>query len=150
MEHPKTKVFRILTDNGSNMVAFVKPNCTDQLDNDDSDGEGDILKSFPSQESMESHSSSDFNHSDDDLESRTIAAIEESVTDFEAVEEIHQTTLTAENFKRLGCFIHTLQLVVNSCVLSFNTAVKKARQLVSRCNKSYKTTEKLVKKAGKN
>ena len=147
---PKTKVFRILTDNGSNMVAFVKPHCTDQLDNDDSDdGEGDILNTLPSQESMESHSSSDSNHSDDDLESRTIAAIEESVTDFEVVEEIHQTTLTAENFKRLGCFIHTLQLVVNSCVISSNTAVKKARQLVSRCNKSYKTTEKLVKKAGK-
>ena len=90
---PKTKVFRILTDNGSNMVAFVKPNCTDQLDNDDSDdGEGDVLNSLPSQESMESHSS-DSNHSDDDLESRTIVAIEESVTDFEAVEEIHQTTL---------------------------------------------------------
>ena len=38
---------------------------------------------------------------------------------------------------------------MNSCVLSSNTAVKKARQLVSWCNKSYKTTEKLVKKAGK-
>lgn len=51
---------------------------------------------------MESQSSSDSNNSDDDLESRTIAAIEESVTDFEAVEEIHQTTPTTENFKRLG------------------------------------------------
>ena len=71
------------------------------------------------------------------------------MTDFEVVEEIHQTTLIAENFKRLGCFIHTLQLVVNSCVITSNTAVKKARQLVSLYNKSYKTTEKLVKKAGK-
>ena len=144
---PKTKVFKILTDNGSNMVAFVKPHYTDQVDNDHSDdGESDILNTLPSQESMESHHSSD---SDDDLESRTITPIEESVTDFEVGEEIHQTTLTAENFKRLGCFMHTLQLVVNSCVISSNTAIKKARQLVSQCNKSYKMTEKLVNKAGK-
>ena len=96
------------------MVAFVKPHCTDQLNNDDSDDD-----TLPSQESMESHSSSDSNHSDDNLESRTIAAIEQSVIDFEVVEEIHQASLTAENFKRLGCFIHTLQLVVNSCVICY-------------------------------
>ena len=32
----------------SNVVALVKPHCTDQFENNDSDGKGDILNTLPS------------------------------------------------------------------------------------------------------
>ena len=65
-------------------------------------------------------------------------------------EEVHHTTLSSTHFRRLGCFVHTLQLVVNSSVLSSNTTVKKAKKMVGRCNKSCKITEQLLEKTGKN
>ena len=45
--------------------------------------------------------------------------------------------------------LHTYFATSSEFLCTSNTAVKKARQLVSRCNKSYKTTEKLVKKGWK-
>ena len=133
------------------MEPSFKPKYTNHSD-DDSSSEEDF-DNLHRQEDTENIGNQGFSESDNsdesDDESTTLAVIEDNVADFEMVEEIHQTTFTSENYKRLGCFVHTLQLVVNSSVLSSNSAIKKARQIVKRCNKSYKMTEKLVKKAGK-
>lgn len=118
---PKTNIFRILTDNGSNMVASFK---TTGL-NEDLDSSGNDLQCQPI-EINENINTSTSSASDDEVsDTDTTALLEESTANFEAA-EVHHTTFLSTNFRRLGCFVHTLQLVVNSSVLSSNTTVKKA------------------------
>ena len=59
---PKTKIFRILTDNGSNMVASFKPKYTNHSD-DDSSSEEDF-DNLHRQEDTENIGNQDFSESE--------------------------------------------------------------------------------------
>ena len=54
-------------------------------------------------------------------------------------------------YKRISCFIHTLQLVVKifESTPSFRSSLQTAYSIVKKVNKSCKATELLIQKAGK-
>ena len=141
---PAWKIFRILTDNGSNMVAAFKEHEVEssQADNEASDESDDeiLLLDEDCKEPLD-------DDCEDDSTTNTRLTIESEVNDFELAEESHQTVF--DSYRRLSCFIHTLQLVVNSNVLGCIPTVSKARRIVSKVNKSCVLTKSVIKKAGK-
>ena len=54
--------------------------------------------------------------------------------------------VTFSSFKRVSCFAHTLQLVVNKFdeAATFKDAIKRSHRLVSKVNSSTKATDKLI------
>ena len=98
--------------NGSNIVASFKATDSNE-DLDHSEDEDDIqcqpTEVSESSENIENHP--DYSTSDDDISDiDTTVLMEENIADFEAAEEVHHTTLSSTHFRRLGCFVHTLQL----------------------------------------
>ena len=71
------------------------------------------------------------------------------VTNFNECEDDHDRAFIG--VKRVSCFIHTLQLVVKVFDTSpaFKPTLQKAYSIVSKVNKSYKATERLIELAGK-
>lgn len=110
---PAINIFRVLTDNGSNMVAAFKNNqaneVTDACNHEDtmliSDCDDDI--------------------SDDELGFQADSASKD-ISEFEEKERDHNEVISV-SFKRLSCFIHTLQLVVKLFETSpaFESTLKK-------------------------
>ena len=78
---------------------------------------------------------------------------QDNIEEFEVNERDHNIAFLGY-CQRLGCFSHTLQLVMaefddNERLRSLKKVIKKAQALVSKCNKSVKVTEKLIKLSGK-
>lgn len=127
------KIFRSLTDNGSNMIkAFSEIDSSDVSGDECLDSEG---------------ADSDLDLETEDCASNSPA--ENEIKEFEECEEDHQQALL--EWKRNSCFIHTLQLVVkefekNPC---FKSTLAKAKKIVKKVNKSCRATEMLIKSAGK-
>ena len=119
-EIPQSKVSATLTDNGSNMLAAFRP-CESECD----DGE-------------------DVDNSNGDDEDAAPPDVYSLVLDFEDREMDHE--LTFHSLKRVSCFAHTLQLVVQKFdeVATFKALLKRTHNLVSKVNKSTEATEKLI------
>ena len=119
---PLSKVSATLTDNGSNMLAAFRT----QLSEDDDE--------------------SDVEDSDSDAALQDIDMLE---IDFEEQEIEHE--LAFQSLKRISCFAHTLQLVVQKFdqVTEFKALIKRAHQVVRKVNCSTKATEKLIAICGK-
>ena len=118
---PLSKVRVVITDNGSNMVkAFRQHFEEDDKDDDGEEDDGSVKEVEP----------------------------EASVQDEENFEDREMDHDITFKFycKRLSCFAHTLQLVVNkfSEERSFQKIMKRASALVRKVNKSSKATEKLL------
>ena len=139
---PTYKIHRILTDNGSNMVAAIKAQLvaeeredeTDNTDLDDDHTDEIDIDSDP------------LDSSNDKEDSRLI---HQDLENFEECEDEHNIAFFG--FKRSSCFSHTLQLVVrifDTCKGS-KAVMKRVQKLVAKVNKSTKATEKLISKAGK-
>lgn len=131
----KSRVFRVLTDNGSNMIAAFNIE-TDSNEDDDT-------------ELVEEQETDDEDDEIDDLDNDIAMRCRDERREFERLEEEHQNVFF--QYKRSSCVIHTLQLVVkifedNPC---FRSTLKKAKGIVKKVNKSTKATEKLIQLAKK-
>ena len=141
MQH---KIFRSLTDNGSNMIKAFRQFHEMELEDDSSDVSVD--------ECMDSEDNGDCDNVDSDSEKENdIDEIptEDEIKEFQQCEKDHRQAFS--KWKRNSGFVHTLQLVVkefkkNPC---FKSAVVQAQKIVLKVNKSCKATEMLVKLAGK-
>ena len=92
------------------------------------------------------NSESDVEDSDSDAAPHDVDVI---VIDFEEQEVDHE--LAFQSLKRVSCFAHTLQLVVQKFdeVTEFKALIKHAHQVVRKVNSSTKATEKLIASCGK-
>ena len=148
------KIFRALTDNGSNMIkAFREIElCLQEDSQDSSSSESSGPGDSEDEDSDSEDEDLDSDDEDSDLEKENYVTVEDEIKEFEECEEDHkQALLESVEWKRNGCFIHTLQLVVkefekNPC---FKSTVAKAKKIVKKVNKSCKATEMLIKSAGK-
>ena len=136
----RCKLFRILTDNGSNMVAAFKKSISEM------EKESQDVESEEEAENGVTQSQDQFNLADSEVEIKEEEGVE--IADFESCEIDHRIAFTG--WKRLSCFVHTLQLVVkvfeiNPC---FEPTLKKARRTVQKINKSSRATEHLLHLAG--
>ena len=113
---PLDKILAILTDNGSNMIKAFREQCFN------GDNEEDEISS----------------------ENEAISFDEEE-QDFESREVDHDVAFSLLG-RRIGCFSHTLQLIVHrfSIEPAFKQLLSKVHSLVSRVNKSSVATEKLL------
>jgi len=151
---PKNKIFRILTDNGSNMVAaFKRHSLGDDSENEDNFTDHDHVTLDPVDFETREVNSDDMSDSDEfDIglpqpEHNTTTEI----TEFEDQELNHDLVFTT-SYKCVSCFIHTLQLVVKIFEInpSFKSSLQAAYSIVKKVNKSCKATEMLIEKARKN
>ena len=142
---PSYKIFRILTDNGSNMIAAFKGDIHVQSFNDQEFEDDDAIE-------LDSNSSD----SEDEDEEKAVEVttpeepcIERALEDYDDHET--QCDIAMTLYQRVSCFTHTLQLVVHMHDASphIKSTISKAHKLVSKMNKSTKATEKLIKKSGK-
>ena len=150
-----SKLFRVLTDNGSNMVAAFNI-----IDEDTDTSENDIdCTEIEAQDNtseiednpiiVEGESEDLFEEQpEDDLDKMERTAGLE-IANFETCEEDHHRQITG--IKRKSCFIHTLQLVVKvfETAPSFKATLKTALTIVKKVNKSCRASERLVQLAGK-
>ena len=122
---PETMVHRILTDNGSNMLASFRQ----QHNNDDE---------------VELICDDDMNENESqDEDAVDVSRLQDELDNFEECEQSHRVA-----FMFTSCFSHTLQLVVNE-LKSRKALLTKVQKLVAKVNKSHKATEMLIAKAGR-
>ena len=139
---PKNKVFRILTDNGSNMVAAFKSLHTDASDNDSD--EEDFADHVTLDDDL------DFDAAQESGNELSDEYDLEPIPENDAIAFNHDSVFTTA-YKRISCFIHTMQLVVKifESTPSFRSSIQTAYSIVKKVNKSGKATELLIQKAGK-
>ncbi|XP_065895985.1 E3 SUMO-protein ligase ZBED1-like [Dysidea avara] len=149
---PDHKIGSIITDNGSNMVKAFKILQLQQKENMQSEGDDE----------------EDFELCDtDNVDVLDTGSLDDSLPDQEkTIEESHQQDMYEQErefdenefeheiafvgYRRLSCFAHSLQLVVSKfdeCSV-FRHTIKKAKNIVSKFNKSTKATEKLIGNTG--
>ena len=119
------KLYFVITDNGSNMVkAFQK----------------DVLISIADPESIDEE---DFDEASDSVEEDEDLDASEEI-DFETRELQHKIVF-AQMGKRLGCFAHSLQLVIQKVKENaLQPLMKKVHSLVKKVNKSSRATAMLL------
>lgn len=133
----------ILTDNGSNMIKAFNADLLHNLEEEDEGLEQDV-------EIIDEASGSGENFESTENSAREDIQDNAEIHEYENNEEEHD--LAFNGFcQRLGCFSHTLQLVMSEfdSIRSLKKVIKKAQELVSKCNKSVKVTEKLIQLSGK-
>ena len=147
---PFYKVFRILTDNGSNMLAAFKQDL--QLRNDD-ELMDDTLGLEIIDVTDEDNESNEITEGEETAAEDAFIALGQNQQDhsanYEECESQHDINLAS--YQRVSCFIHTLQLVVHTYDKSshLRSTMTKAQKVVHKINKSVKATEMLIKKARK-
>ena len=149
---PCYKVFRILTDNGSNMIAAFKgdihlQNVNDQEFEDDIAIEVNSNSSDSEVEDVEEDNFEEEAAVEDTTPEEP--CVERALEDYDDHETQYDIALTM--YQRVSCFTHTLQLVVHMHDASphIKSTISRAHKLVSKMNKSTKATVKLIKKSGK-
>ena len=149
---PYYKVFRILTDNGSNMLAAFKQDV--QLHkNDEMTDETDDISDLQIIDTP--GITNDNMQTDDEIEGEepvaeyTLQVDENQSGNYVECEMQHEIAFAG--YQHVSCFVHTLQLVVHTYdkSLHLKTTMGKAHKLVNKINKSVKATEKLIKMSRK-
>ena len=109
-EIPRSKFFRALTDNGSNMIAAFNRNQIEEVTNEDEDVSVNDVSADDCESELElvdvtfdEGESLDFNFQEDQMLAE--------IADFEQQEDDHTRVFNVA-YKRTSCLIHTLQLVV--------------------------------------
>ena len=106
------------------------------VDSEDEDGQKE-------DEANENDDDDEFNDEvGDDCGANDIAR---DIEEFDEKEESFDTVFSSEDYERLSCFAHTLQLVVSKFdeVRACKEAIKRAKKLVAKIKKSVKATEML-------
>ena len=144
---PCYKIFCILTDNGSNMLAAFKHDL--HLHNDE-----ELNDDTPDLEIIDvTDEDNDSNEISEGEETAAEDALglkqQDHTADYEECETQHDINLVS--YQCVSCFIHTLQLVVHTYDKSshLRSTMTKAQKVVHKINKSVKATEMLIKKARK-
>ena len=141
----ESKVFRVLSDNASNMKKAVKSyqDVTDEVLSDDEDE--DNLVNDTEDESSECDSEPD--NIDDDNEEDEVVDFTENM---EREAEDHHVAFRAQRLERIGCVAHTMQLPINRCINKkkrcFGAVLRKTRKIVKKYRKSPKAKAILRKK----
>ena len=141
----ESKVFRVLSDNASNMKKAVKSyqDVTDEVLSDDEDE--DNLANDTEDESSECDSEPD--NIDDDNEEDEVVDFTENM---EREAEDHHVAFRAQRLERIGCVAHTMQLPINRCINKkkrcFGAVLRKTRKIVKKYRKSPKAKAILRKK----
>ena len=138
---PYHKVFRSLTDNGSNIVKAFN-----LLSNDEEEEENESV-GVPSEEKL--YPDDDCDDSDSECLDDEASIEEEAIKQFEQCENDH--VIAFLGWKRNSCFVHTLQLVVKEFERApcFKSTLTKVHKIVQKIHKSCKATEMLIKLAKK-
>ena len=127
------KVFRILSDNASNMVKAVRDIQAMEEGDEMEDFEEDYIDSDDSDCDSEP---GDIENDDEEEEvGRFTHELEENLVD-------HERAFRAVDLERLGCFAHTIQLPINKCINKkkkcFGVVLRKTRKIVKKYRKSPK------------
>ena len=127
------KVFRILSDNASNMVKAVRDIQAMEEGDEMEDFEEDYINSDDSDCDSEP---GDIENDDEEEEvGRFTHELEENLVD-------HERAFRAVDLERLGCFAHTIQLPINKCINKkkkcFGVVLRKTRKIVKKYRKSPK------------
>ena len=127
------KVFRILSDNASNMVKAVRDIQAMEEGDEMEDFEEDYIDSDDSDCDSEP---GDIENDDEEEEvGRFTHELEENLVD-------HERAFRAVDLERLGCFAHTMQLPINKCINKkkkcFGVVLRKTRKIVKKYRKSPK------------
>ena len=154
---PDHKIGSIITDNGSNMIKAFKLLQLQLKTN----GESEQLEGLQDEQGLSDSWNTDASHTmdtgnldgslsdtddDEDMDEPQLQDVyEQEERDFEDVEYEHEMAFVG--YRRLSCFAHSLQLVDEFSV--FRHTIRKAKQIVSKFNKSVKATEHLIAAAGK-
>ena len=146
---PQEKIRAILTDNGSNITAAFRHwlYVTQEVDRESEEEEEEELGSVVASASPSGQSTE--TESVDEAEDTHTSDIEQEIEDYDQRELSFEMAFSLH--KRLSCFNHTLQLVVNKfdTLSSPKQVLRSAHALVRKFNKSGKATEKLVNLCGK-
>ena len=145
---PIGKISAILTDNGSNMIAAFK----EWVHSRGGGSEEEEEDSSQSPDASPSGETSDDADSEEDPDTfdqtSTSSDATKEMEDFDQQELEHDIAFSDQ--KRLGCFSHTLQLVVHKfdTMQSSKRALQSARRIVKKFSKSVKANEKLISRCG--
>ena len=134
----------VLTDNGSNMIKAFNADLLHNLEEEEDEKlEQDVELIDEANGSGENFELTE-NSTREDIQDNA------EVHEYENNEEEHDVAFNGF-CQRLGCFSHTLQLVMSEfdSIHSLKKVIKKGQELVSKCNKSVRVTEKLIQLSGK-
>jgi hypothetical protein len=160
----KQAVGKVLTDNGSNIIKAFRDFQSSEID-DESVYDYMKDKSYVDLEDNEcttgaddaTHTDNSDEDVDDETENRakcndtTIHVTSREIDEYDEHERDHNDVFSYNDYERLPCFPHTLQLVVSKFdeVKSCKDAICTAKKITARINKSVKATEMLRNLAGK-
>lgn len=144
--HIEKKVFRIISDNASNMIKAVRDLQAME--------EGEELKAFKGESSDDdsgAEESSDCDSEPDNIEDDDEVEIVQQFTgNLEKELEEHAVAFKTEDLERLPCSAHTMQLPINKCINKkkkyFGSVIRKTRKIVKKYRKSPKAKAILRKK----
>ena len=143
-----TRISRILTDNGSNMVAAFRENSQIIAEEKESkkeveEEEVEVEEVIAIEKETEVGVEDELHGKDEEMECDSSDILKE-IESFDTAENHHDSVFASLN--RLSCFSHTLQLVArqfDTCAFA-KKILSKVYCLVKRFSKSGKATEKLI------
>ena len=144
-----TRISRILTDNGSNMVAAFRENSQIIAEEKESkkeveeEEEVEVEEVIAIEKETEVGVEDELHGKDEEMECDSSDILKE-IESFDTAENHHDSVFASLN--RLSCFSHTLQLVARQfdASASAKKVLSKVYCLVKRFSKSGKATEKLI------
>ena len=147
-----TRISRILTDNGSNMVAAFRENSQiiaeqkeseNEVEEEEEEEEVEVEEVIAIEKEAEVGVEDELDSKDEEMECDSSDILKE-IESFYTAENHHNSVFASLN--RLSCFSHTLQLVARQfdASASAKKVLSKVYCLVKRFSKSGKATEKLI------
>jgi hypothetical protein len=113
------KIILVVSDNGANMLKAIR-----------------LLQA-------------EYAETDEGQEADESSETDEDVNEDEEDQSNEELQLPHVPFRRMPCLAHTLQLIIKTAYVHYDTLIVKARKIVSRIRKSSVAMEKLIERCGK-